>query len=101
MALTSEDARIMAASESGLAPRAPPAERSRFDVAARSRLSACDSEFVALAEILGVRLRPRTAPSCPHFHRGQSASGSSRERKLDADPAGASMRANGALMPVW
>ena len=56
--LTSEDARrIMAAAESGLAGRQHhlPSDRV-FDVAERSRLSAYDAEFVALAEILGVRL---------------------------------------------
>lgn len=56
--LTREQAhRIMAAAESGLAGREHhlPSDRV-FDVADRSRLSAYDAEFVALAEILGVRL---------------------------------------------
>lgn len=56
--LTGEDARrIMAAAESGLAGREHhlPSDRV-FDVAERSRRSACDGEFVAPAEILGVRL---------------------------------------------
>ena len=48
---------IMTAAEAGLAGREHhlPSERV-FAVIERSRLSACDSEFVALAEILGVRL---------------------------------------------
>jgi predicted nucleic acid-binding protein len=48
---------VMAAAEAGLAGRehALPSERV-FTVLERSRLSAYDSEFVALAEILGVRL---------------------------------------------
>jgi predicted nucleic acid-binding protein len=48
---------IMAAAESGLAGREHfvPSERV-FRVTEQSRLSAYDSEFVALAEILGVRL---------------------------------------------
>lgn len=48
---------IMAAAEAGLAGREHhiPSERV-FRVAEQSRLSACESEFVALAEILGIRL---------------------------------------------
>ena len=56
--LTGEEARrIMAAAGFGLAGREHhlPSDRV-FDVAERSRLSAYDGEFVALAEILGVRL---------------------------------------------
>lgn len=56
--LTREQARrIMAAAEAGLAGREHhlPSDRV-FDVAERSRLSAYDGEFVALAEILGARL---------------------------------------------
>jgi len=49
--------RIMAAAESGLAGREHHIPGSRvFLVAEQSRLSACDAEFVALAEILGARL---------------------------------------------
>lgn len=49
--------RIMAAAEAGLAGREHhlPSDRV-FDVVGRSRLSAYDGEFVALAEILEVRL---------------------------------------------
>ena len=48
---------IMAAAEAGLAGREHyvPSERA-FQVAERGRLPAYDSEFVALAEILGARL---------------------------------------------
>jgi predicted nucleic acid-binding protein len=48
---------IMTAAEVGLAGREHylPSDRV-FEVMEQSRLSACDSEFVALAEILGVRL---------------------------------------------
>lgn len=49
--------RIMAAAESGLAGREHHIPGSRvFLVAEQSRLSACDAEFVALAQILGARL---------------------------------------------
>jgi len=49
--------RIMAAAEAGLAGREHHLPSSRvFLVAEQSRLSAYDAEFVALAEILGVRL---------------------------------------------